>query len=102
MFQEVAALQDEARLEFHKQSQYLTSLDTLIRGGSHVLVDANMNLRSLIALDFSQTGIYWKKKKLYSVYYKTLTFRFPSGSIKQPSIFGLFCNYINIYLYHML
>ena len=50
-------LEEEGRLEFHTQTQYLKSLNTLVRGGHHVVVDVDINLRSLIALDFSRKGI---------------------------------------------
>ncbi|XP_063885564.1 probable glutamate receptor isoform X1 [Scylla paramamosain] len=56
LFKEVASLEDKGRLEFHTQSQYLKSLDNLVRRGHHVLVDVDLNLRSLIALDFSREG----------------------------------------------
>lgn len=44
------------RLKFHTQAEYVRSLDTFVRAGHHVLVDAAITLRSLIALDFSQRG----------------------------------------------
>ncbi|XP_045124016.1 glutamate receptor ionotropic, delta-2-like [Portunus trituberculatus] len=56
LFKEVASLEDEGRLEFHTQSQYLKSLDNLVRRGHHVLVDVDLNLKSLIGLDFSREG----------------------------------------------
>lgn len=57
LFKEVARLEDKGRLEFHTQSQYLKSLDNLVRRGHHVLVDVDVNLKSLIGLDFSREGI---------------------------------------------
>ncbi|XP_063884792.1 glutamate receptor ionotropic, delta-1-like [Scylla paramamosain] len=56
LFKEVASLEGKGRLEFHTQSQYLKSLDNLVRRGHHVLVDVDVNLKSLIGLDFSQEG----------------------------------------------
>ena len=57
MFEELARLEEEDRVKFHAQKQYLESLGTLVKGGHHVLVDVDINLRTLIALDFSKKGI---------------------------------------------
>lgn len=56
MFREVAELEGTGRLKFHTQAEYVSSLDTLVGAGEHVLVDAAITLRSLVALDFSQKG----------------------------------------------
>ena len=53
----MARLEDEGRLEFHTHSRYMTSIDTMVRVGSHVLVDAALSVKNLIALDFSRTGM---------------------------------------------
>ncbi|KAK8384814.1 hypothetical protein O3P69_014397 [Scylla paramamosain] len=56
VFREVANLEEEGRLKFHTQAQFPTSLDTLVRAGDHVLVDIEITIRNLIALDVSQKG----------------------------------------------
>ncbi|MPC18111.1 Glutamate receptor [Portunus trituberculatus] len=56
IFREVAELEDEGRLTFHTQAQYLKSFNTLVRAGDHVLVDGENTIKRLIALDFSQKG----------------------------------------------
>lgn len=56
VFREVADLEEKGRLKFHTQKQFPTSLDTLVRAGDHVLVDVDVNMRILIALDFSLKG----------------------------------------------
>ncbi|XP_063885575.1 glutamate receptor ionotropic, delta-2-like [Scylla paramamosain] len=53
---EVAGLEKEGRLEFHTQARYKESLDTLVRTGGHVLVDAGNSLKKLVASDFSNKG----------------------------------------------
>ncbi|XP_045124010.1 probable glutamate receptor, partial [Portunus trituberculatus] len=53
---EVAGLEKKGRLEFHTQTRYMVSLDTLVREKSHVLVDAEDSVRKLIALDFTEKG----------------------------------------------
>ncbi|KAK8384876.1 hypothetical protein O3P69_014443 [Scylla paramamosain] len=53
---EVAGLEKEGRLEFHTQARYKESLDTLVRAGGHVLVDAGNSLKKLVASDFSNKG----------------------------------------------
>ncbi|KAK8384549.1 hypothetical protein O3P69_014255 [Scylla paramamosain] len=50
---EVAGLEKEGRLEFHRQAHYMESLDTLVRVGGHVLVDTENSLKKLIASDFT-------------------------------------------------
>ncbi|KAK8384566.1 hypothetical protein O3P69_014266 [Scylla paramamosain] len=57
IFREVADLEDEGRLRFHTQAQYLDSFNTLVRAGDHVLVDGENTIKRLIALDFSQKAI---------------------------------------------
>lgn len=54
----MAELEGVGRLKFHTQAQtnYMTVLDTLVRPGDHVIVDFEISVRSLIALDFSQKG----------------------------------------------
>ncbi|XP_050714184.1 glutamate receptor ionotropic, delta-2-like isoform X2 [Eriocheir sinensis] len=56
IFREVAEMEGVGRLKFHTQAQYIKSLDTLVKAGHHVFFDVDMNLRSMIALDFSQKG----------------------------------------------
>ncbi|MPC16864.1 Glutamate receptor 2 [Portunus trituberculatus] len=56
VFREVADLEKEGRLKFHTQAQFLRSLDTLVRAGDHVLVDIEITIRNLIALDVSRKG----------------------------------------------
>lgn len=55
-FREVAEMEGEGRLEFHTQQEMKEGLDTLVRTGSHVLIDVDVSLKSRIALDFSQKG----------------------------------------------
>ena len=50
-------LEEEGRLLYHQQSQFLWSLDTLVRKGRHVLVDADITITNLVASDYSATGI---------------------------------------------
>lgn len=50
-------MEDEGRLEFRTSSRYVTNLDTLVRAGSHVFVDPTIIMKSLIALDFTRTGM---------------------------------------------
>ncbi|MPC25414.1 putative glutamate receptor [Portunus trituberculatus] len=56
VLRKVADLQQEGRLEFHTLKQLPRSIDTLVRGGTHVHVGLDINLRSQIALDFSKNG----------------------------------------------
>ncbi|XP_063885587.1 ionotropic receptor 93a-like [Scylla paramamosain] len=56
IFREVADLENEGRLMFHTQAQFQESLDTLVRAGSHVLVDMGNNIRGLVASDVSKSG----------------------------------------------
>lgn len=56
MFREVVELERVGRLKFHTQAEYVRSFDTLVGAGKHVLVDPAINLRSLVALDFSKKG----------------------------------------------
>ncbi|KAK8384657.1 hypothetical protein O3P69_014319 [Scylla paramamosain] len=53
---EVAGLEEEGRLEFHTQVRLKESLDTLVRAGGHVLLDAGNTQKKLIASDFSNKG----------------------------------------------
>ncbi|XP_050714182.1 glutamate receptor ionotropic, kainate glr-3-like [Eriocheir sinensis] len=79
IFREVAELEGVGRLKFHTQAQtkYMTVLDTLVRAGDHVIVDFEISLRSLMALDFSQKGqceFYMSKDRYLSV----------SGAVMAP------------------
>lgn len=56
VFREVAELEQEGRLLFHTQAQFSESLDTLVRAGHHVLVDIEITLRNLLAIDVSHRG----------------------------------------------
>lgn len=53
----MAELEQKGRLLFHTQAQFLDSLDTLVRAGDHVLIDVEVSLRNLMALDVSQKGM---------------------------------------------
>lgn len=66
VFREVADLEEKGRLKFQVQRQFQTSIDTLVRAGDHVLVDTDVNMKILVALDFSQKGKY-QRVILYSV-----------------------------------
>ncbi|XP_063885580.1 glutamate receptor 1-like [Scylla paramamosain] len=54
---EVAGLEKEGRLEFHTQARYKESLDTLVRAGGHVLLDAESSLKTLVTSDFTEKGM---------------------------------------------
>lgn len=49
-------LEGKGRLEFQTTAQMKESLNTLVRAGQHVLTELDINLKSLMALDFSQRG----------------------------------------------
>ncbi|MPC29058.1 Glutamate receptor 2 [Portunus trituberculatus] len=56
VFHEMARLEKEGRMVFHKQPQFPWSLDTFVRRGRHVLADADITITNLIARDYSATG----------------------------------------------
>lgn len=56
VFREVAGLEPKGRLLFHTQAEFSKSLDTLVRAGHHVLVDIEITLRNLLAIDVSNHG----------------------------------------------
>ncbi|KAK8384953.1 hypothetical protein O3P69_014487 [Scylla paramamosain] len=60
---EVAGLEKEGRLEFHTQARYKESLDTLVRAGGHVLLDAESSLKTLVTSDFTEKGKYQPSKQ---------------------------------------
>lgn len=53
----MAKLEKVGRLKFHTQAMFQESVDTFVRAAGHVLVDFDLALKSLIALDFSRTGL---------------------------------------------
>ncbi|XP_045123991.1 probable glutamate receptor [Portunus trituberculatus] len=56
IYYEVAMLEKEDRLKFRTQGEFPESLRTLVRPGHHILVDAGVTVRNLIAQQFSLTG----------------------------------------------
>ena len=56
IYYEVALLEKENRLKFHTQGEFPESLRTLVRPGHHILIDAGVTVRNLIAQQFSMTG----------------------------------------------
>lgn len=56
IFRELADLEGKGRLEFHTTAQFRHSLNTVVRAGQHVMTELGINLKSLMALDFSQRG----------------------------------------------
>ncbi|XP_063884898.1 glutamate receptor-like [Scylla paramamosain] len=56
IYYEVAMLEKEGRLKFRTQGEFPESLRTLVRPGHHILIDAGVTVRNLIAQQFSMTG----------------------------------------------
>lgn len=56
LFREVADMEHIGRLIYREYSEFPSSVDTLVRPGDHVLVDLDVNIRNLMAHDFSRTG----------------------------------------------
>ncbi|XP_050713863.1 probable glutamate receptor [Eriocheir sinensis] len=56
IYHEVAELEKESRLMFRTQGEFPESLRTLVRPGHHILIDAGVTVRNLIAQQFSMTG----------------------------------------------
>ncbi|XP_042233425.1 probable glutamate receptor [Homarus americanus] len=56
IIQEVADLGADGRVMYTTHEKYKSVVDTLVRRGTHVLVDIHINIRNLMAQDFSQSG----------------------------------------------
>ncbi|XP_071526983.1 LOW QUALITY PROTEIN: probable glutamate receptor [Panulirus ornatus] len=56
LFREVADLEETGRLIYRDYSQFRHTVDTLVRSGDHILVDVDVNIKNLMAYDFSGTG----------------------------------------------
>ncbi|KAK8384859.1 hypothetical protein O3P69_014427 [Scylla paramamosain] len=56
VYREVADLEKEGRLAFHTQGQLVKTFDTLVRTEDHVLVEVDITIWNLLAMDFSQKG----------------------------------------------
>ncbi|KAG7162371.1 Glutamate receptor 2-like 7, partial [Homarus americanus] len=54
IIQEVADLGADGRVMYTTHEKYKSVVDTLVRRGTHVLVDIHINIRNLMAQDFSQ------------------------------------------------
>ncbi|XP_063884886.1 probable glutamate receptor [Scylla paramamosain] len=57
VYREVADLEKEGRLAFHTQGQLVKTFDTLVRTEDHVLVEVDITIWNLLAMDFSQKGL---------------------------------------------
>nr|XP_045620081.1 uncharacterized protein LOC123771530 [Procambarus clarkii] len=57
IFRVVADLQKENRLKFIKTTEFVRSINTLVRNGHHILISEEVVERALMARDFSQKGL---------------------------------------------
>ncbi|XP_069957609.1 probable glutamate receptor [Cherax quadricarinatus] len=56
IIREVADLEATGRVIYMAPQEYKTAINTLVRRGTHVLVDVDISLRYLTAQDFTETG----------------------------------------------